>query len=192
MSLHPQPLSEVPPETARVARAAVPAGNLYMRRRDELGVIDQDAAFAPLFSPRGQPAEAPWRLALVTILQYAEGLPDRHAAEAVRSRSDGKYALKLELTDPGFDHTVLCECRARLSAGSAAPLRLDTLLQVCRARKLLKARGRQRTDSTQVLAAMRALNRLECVGETLRHALNTRLCRKTPVNGGSRREALLR
>ena len=173
MSLHPQPFTAVPPETARVAHAAFPQGNLDMRLRDEIGVIYEDEAFAPLFSPRGQPAEAPWRLALVTILQYAEGLPDRQAADAVRSRIDWKYALNLELTDPGFDHTVLCEFRARLLSGSAEQLLLDTFLQVCRERRLLKARGRQRTDSTHVLAAIRVLNRLECVGETLRHALNS-------------------
>jgi transposase len=107
MSLHSMPFTAVPEETARVARAAFPQGNLYMRMRDEIGVIYEDEAFAALFSHRGQPAEAPWRLALVTILQYAEGLPDRQAADAVRSRIDWKYALNLELTDPGFDHTVL-------------------------------------------------------------------------------------
>jgi len=141
--------------------------------RDEIGVIYEDEAFASLFSHRGQPAEAPWRLALVTIMQYAEGLPDRQAADAVRSRIDWKYALNLELTDPGFDHTVLSEFRTRLITGSAEHLLLDTFLQMCRERKFLKTRGRQRTDSTHVLAAIRVLNRLECVGETLRHALNS-------------------
>ena len=173
MSLHTKPFTAVPEETARVARAAFPQGNLYIRMRDEIGVIYEDEAFASLFSHRGQPAEAPWRLALVTIMQYAEGLPDRQAADAVRSRIDWKYALNLELTDPGFDHTVLSEFRARLPIGSAEQLLLDTFLQICRERKLLKARGRQRTDSTHVLAAIRVLNRLECVGETLRHALNS-------------------
>jgi transposase len=128
MSLHPEPLAVVPEETARVARAAFPQGNLYMRMRDELGGIYEDEAFAALFSPRGQPAEAPWRLALVTILQYAEGLPDRQAADAVRSRIDRKYALNLELTDPGFDQTGLSEFRTRLLTGSAELLLLDTLL----------------------------------------------------------------
>jgi transposase len=173
MSLHAQPFTAIPEETARVARAAFPQGNLYMRMRDEIGVLYEDEAFAALFSPRGQPAEAPWRLALVTIMQYAEGLPDRQAADAVRSRIDWKYALNLELTDPGFDHTVLSEFRTRLILGSAEQLLLDTFLQRCRERQLLKARGRQRTDSTHVLAAIRVLNRLECVGETLRHALNS-------------------
>src|SRR5262249_45596793 len=117
--------------------------------------------------------EAPWRLALVTLMQYAEGLSDRQAADAVRSRIDWKYGLNFELDDPGFDFRVLCEFCTRLLAGNAEQLLLDALLKVCRERKLLKGRGRQRTDSTHVVAAIRALNRLQCADETLRHALNT-------------------
>src|SRR5262245_4201405 len=118
MSIHPHPFSAVPEETARVARAIFPNGNLHMRLRDELGAVYEDEAFAPLFSVRGQPAETPWRLALVTIMQYVEGLSDRQAADAVRSWIDWKYALNLELTDPGFDFTILWEFRARLLARS--------------------------------------------------------------------------
>jgi transposase len=173
MSLHAQEGPPVPEETIRVAHAAFPRGNVYMRIRDELGTIYNDHLFAHLFPARGQPAEAPWRLALTTVMQFAEGLSDRQAAEAVCSRIDWKYALSLELTDPGFDHTVLSEFRTRLVAGQAEQLLLETLLSQLRARGLLKARGRQRTDSTQVLAAIRVLNRLELVGETLRHALNS-------------------
>jgi transposase len=143
-----------------------------MRMRDELGVIYQDEAFAHLFSHTGQPAEAPWRLALVTIMQFADGLSDRQAADAVRGRIDFKYALGLELSDPGFDHTVLSEFRARLVAGNAEQLLLDAMLTLFKERGWLKARGKQRTDSTHVLAKIRALNRVLCVGETLRHALN--------------------
>jgi transposase len=173
MSLHPQEIPAVPEETMRIARAAFPHGNVYMRMRDALGTIYADPLFVSLFPARGQPAEAPWRLALTTVMQFAEGLSDRQAAEAVRSRIDWKYALSLELTDPGFDHTVLSEFRTRLVAGQAEQLLLDTLLSQLRERGLLKARGRQRTDSTHVLAAIRVLNRLERVGETLRHALNS-------------------
>jgi transposase len=173
MSLHPRKIPPVPEETRRVARAAFPRGNTYMRLRDELGAIYNDQLFAALFPSRGQPAASPWRLALITVMQFAEGLSDRQAADAVRSRIDWKYALSLELTDPGFDHTVLSEVRTRLLAGEAERLRLDTLLAKVRERGLLKTRGRQRTDSTHVLAAIRALNRLERVGETLRHALNS-------------------
>jgi transposase len=172
MSMRPQEISPVPEETARVARAANPKGNVYMSMRDELGSIYQDQMFTALFARRGQPAEAPWRLALVTVMQFMEGLSDRQAAEAVRERIDWKYALSLELSDPGFDFSLLCEFRARLLAGEAETSLLHALLELCKSRGWLKARGRQRTDSTHVLAAIRDLNRLECAGETLRHTLN--------------------
>jgi transposase len=172
MSLRPEPLQPVPEETVRVARAAFPKGHPYLTLRDEFGPFFTDTQFNALFSQRGQPAEAPWRLALVTLLQFAEGLSDRQAADAVRRCIDWKYLLGLELTDSGFHHTILCEFRARLVQGSQEQLLLETLLERFRERKLLKARGTQRTDSTHVLAAVRALNRLEGVGETLRHALN--------------------
>jgi transposase len=172
MSLKALPVPPIPDETARIARAAFPSGTLYLQLRDTLGTLYTDAEFADLFPTRGQPAEAPWRLALVTVLQFVEDLSDRQAADAVRSRLDWKYALSLELSDPGFDHTVLSEFRTRLVQGNAVQRLLDVFLDQCKARGWLKARGRQRTDSTQVLAAVRALNRLECVGETLRHTLN--------------------
>jgi transposase len=172
MSLRPEEIPPVPEETRRVAQAAFPRGNTSMRMRDELGAIYDDHLFAPVFPAPGQPAAPPWRLALPTVRQLAEGLSDRQAADAVRSRIDWKYALSLELTDPGFDHTVLSEFRTRLVAGQAELLLLDTFLARVRERGLLKTRGRQRPDSTHVLAAIRVLNRLELVGETLRHALN--------------------
>lgn len=172
MSLRPDPIGPVPEETARVARAAFPHGSAWMRLRDELGPIYRDEMFAPLFSPRGRPAETPWRLALVSVMQFAERLSDRRAADAVRARIDWKYALGLPLDDPGFDSTVLCEFRARLLEGGSEQQLLDTVLAICRDRGWLHARGRQRTDSTHVLAAIRAHNRLETVRETLRHALN--------------------
>ena len=172
MSLHPEAVGPVPEETARIARAAFPKGNRYMQLRDVLGVIYDDASFADLFPSRGRPAEAPWRLALVTVMQFAEGLSDRQTAEAVRARIDWKYALGLELDDPGFDFSVLSEFRSRLVTGAAESLLLDALLGACRERGLLRARGRQRTDSTQVLSAVRLLNRIEQLAETLRAALN--------------------
>jgi transposase len=173
MSLHPQAAFLIPEDTQRIARAAFPHGNVYMEVADHLGTLYQDAQFTPLFPTRGQPAEAPTRLALVTVLQFAEGLSDRQAADAVRGRIDWKYVLGLALTDPGFDHTVLSEFRTRLITGNQEQLLLDTLLTQARAQGLLKTRGRHRTDSTHVLAAIRVLNRLERVGETLRAGLNS-------------------
>jgi transposase len=172
MSLHPQPVQAVPQTTAEIARAAFPKGTPYLTLRDELGTIFSDEAFADLFPKRGQPALAPWRLALVTILQFRENLSDRQAAEAVRARIDWKYLLGLELSDAGFDFSALCEFRSRLIAGGAETRLLERLLDHCCVRGLLKARGRQRTDSTHVLAQVRELSRLELIGETLRAALN--------------------
>lgn len=170
MSMHPEPIPTIPEETVRVAQSVLPKGNVWMQMRDELGTLYADEDFADLFPSRGQSALAPWRLALVTIMQYGEGLTDRQAADAVRTRIDWKYVLSLELTDSGFDFSVLSEFRDRLLAHEAERRVFDRLLSQCRERGWIKARGKQRTDSTHVLAAVRTLRRLECVGETMRHA----------------------
>ena len=122
MSLHLQAIPPIPEETAGVAHIVLPKGITCMHMRDHLGTLYQDQDFADLFPTKGQPAEAPWRLALISIMQYAEGLTDRQAADAARTRIDWKYALSLELTDPGFDFSVLSEFRDRLLAGNAAVL----------------------------------------------------------------------
>jgi transposase len=171
MTMWPRSGRTVPAGTAQVARAAFPNRCLAMRIRDELGELFEDVEFAGLFAVRGRPAVSPARLALVLVLQFAEGLSDRQAADAVRGRIDWKYALGLELTDTGFDASVLSEFRARLVAGDAAEQLLHRMLARLRERGLLVRGGRQRTDATHVLAAVRELNRLELVTETLRAAL---------------------
>ena len=156
MSMYPQELGSIPAETMRVARAAYPKGSLAMRLRDELGGIYRDEQFVGLFPTRGQPAEAPWRLALVLVLQYVDGLTDRQAADAIRGRIDWKYALGLELTDAGIDASVLSEFRTRVVAGGAEALLLDALLDVCKRRGWVKAGGKQRTATTQRHARARS------------------------------------
>ncbi|GAA3502188.1 hypothetical protein GCM10019016_092960 [Streptomyces prasinosporus] len=173
MSLHARKVDGVPEETARIARAAFPKASLAMRIRDEPGELFSDADFAGLYPNRGKPAWAPGRLALVSVVQLAEGLSDRQAADAVRGRLDWKYLLGLELADPGFDHSVLTEFRDRLIAGDAGIQLLDRVLEAAVERGLLKAGGRARTDSTIVLSAARRINGLVRLGETLRAALNT-------------------
>ena len=106
------------------------------------------------------------------MFQFVEDLSDRQAADAVRARIDWKYALGLDLDNPGFDHTVLSEFRSRLIDADAERLLFDLMLERFRRLGLLKAHGRQRTDSSHVLAAVRALNRLELVRETFRHVLD--------------------
>ncbi len=99
MSLKLSVIEPVPVETARIARAAFPKGNLYISMRDKLGTLFENADFAALYPKRGQPAFAPWRLALITVMQFLENLSDRQFAVAVRSRIEWKYAFSLELTD---------------------------------------------------------------------------------------------
>jgi transposase len=172
MSLRPYPVEPVPEETARGAHAALPQGTLSGTLRATLGTIFSEADFAALFPPCGQPALSPWRLALVTIRQCRETLADRHAADAVRARIAWKYLLGLTLSDPGFHFSALSAFRDRLLAGQAEALLLEKLLRHGQAFGILKAPGPQRTDATHVWAAIRVLNRLELLGETLRATLN--------------------
>jgi transposase len=170
--LRPVPNQDIPEGTRKVAKAAFPKGSLFMTIRDELGSIFEDEAFVELYPGLGQPAESPGRLAMVTVMQFAESLTDRQAAEAVRGRIDWKYALGLELSSPGFDYSVLSEFRQRLVEGGAERMLLETILDCCEAKKLLGGKKKQRTDSTHVVAAIRALNLVELVGETMRRVLN--------------------
>ena len=170
--LKPESILEIPEETKAVAKKAFPKGNTYLKLRDELGPIFDDDIFEGLYPNLGQPAESPARLALVTLMQYMENLPDRQAADAVRSRIDWKYMLGLRLSDPGFDYSILSEFRLRLVAGDKEKLLLERLLERCDEMGLLKGKTQQRTDSTYVVAAVRALTLLELVGETMRSTLN--------------------
>jgi transposase len=173
MTLRPQKLPPVPDATAAAVQAAFPKGNLYVELRTEFGALYDDQLFADLYPPLGRPVDvAPWRLALVMVMQYIEGLTDRQAADAVRRCMDWKYALSLDLHDPGFDFTLLHDFRCRVLVHEASQRFLDTFLAACKARGWLKARGTQRTDSTHVLAAIRTLHRLECVLEVMHYALN--------------------
>lgn len=142
-----------------------------MRIREELGEVYADARFAAAFGVRGRPGISPGQLMMASVLQFTENLAGRQAADAVRDRVSWKYALGLELDDQGFDASVLSEFRSRLVAGDLTCLALDALLERLAGLGLVKAGGRQRTDSAHVLGAIRELNRLELAGETLRAAL---------------------
>jgi transposase len=171
MSVQPKPWPVVPVRTVQVARAAFPGGSLAIRVRDQLGAWCPDEAFAAVYGKRGAPGISPAQLAMVTLLQYAENLTDRQAADGVRGRLDWKYCLGLELTDPGFDFSVLSEFRSRVTAGGMEKALLDLLLARLKGLDLVGAGMRQRTDSTHVLARVRDLNRLELAGESVRAAL---------------------
>jgi transposase len=171
MSLRPKSPASIPAQTRKTAWASCPKGIPAMLIRDRLGELFADENFTHLYPADGRPGLSPAQLALVSVLQFAENLSDRAAADAVRTRIDWKYALGLELEDPGFDYSVLCEFRARLCEHDAADPLLGMMLTRLVEAGLLKGRGRQRTDATHVLAAVRTLSRLELVGESLRAAL---------------------
>jgi transposase len=174
MSVQPAPWPE-PDRQIAAAIAAKYRGRrarpLAVQIRDRLGEWLQDADFTAAFGVRGRPGWSPSRLALVTVLQRAENLTDRQAAEAARTRLDWQYLLGLPLHDPGFDHTVLVEFRTRVTDAGLEQLVLDALLARLMEAGLLAEGGKQRTDSTNVTAAVAALNRLEVVGESVRAAL---------------------
>ncbi len=172
MSYRAEIIGDIPEETRRVAQAVCPKGNVYMQMRDELGMLFEQAEFDKLYARVGQPGVSAWRLTLITIMQFAEGLTDRQTAEAVRLRIDWKYALGLSLTDEGFDASVLSEFRERLVDSEAADYFLNLLLEHFKTLGLLKTWKQQRTDATHILANLRALNQVDLLGETLRASLN--------------------
>ncbi|MBD3008224.1 transposase [Streptomyces sp. 5-10] len=161
----------IPPLTVRMARASNPRGTVAMWVRDRLDELFVDEDFADWLPADGRKGLSPARLALVSVLQYAENLSDRRAAEAVRCRLDWKYCLGMDLDDPGFDYSVLSEFRDRMAVGDRADRLLAVMVERLAAAGLVRRWGRLRTDSTHVLAAVRQLNRGELVGETLRLAL---------------------
>src|SRR3989454_9750979 len=122
MSMKPHGLEPIPEETRRLVERLFPKGTMVTQMRDALGPIYSDEQFAHLFPTRGRAAEAPWRLALVTVLQAIEGLTDRQAAEAVHTRIDWLYALALPLDEPGFAYSILGDFRQRVLAGQAPEL----------------------------------------------------------------------
>jgi transposase len=171
MSIRPRLGAEVPELTARVARASNPAGTTAMWVRDRLDGLWDDEDFAGWYPRDGRPGISPAQLATVSVLQFLLDLSDRNAAEAVRCRIDFKYALGLDLDDPGFHHSVLGDFRDRLLEDGRADRLLDLALARLKDAGLVRERTTQRTDSTHVLAAVRDLTRLELVTEAVRAAL---------------------
>ncbi|HEV3290010.1 MAG TPA: transposase, partial [Streptosporangiaceae bacterium] len=173
MSMRAVPWPDPDPVVAAAIRAKYDGRRLPLAVavRDRLGQWMADELFAAAFGVRGRPGWPPSRLAVVTVLQMMEDLADRQAAEAVRTRLDWQYLLGLGLADAGFDHTVLSEFRGRVAEHQLEEAVLDALLAKLAAEGLVRAGGKQRTDSAHVIAAVRALHTTELAGESVRAAL---------------------
>ena len=145
VSMQPVPWPDPDPVVAAAIRAMRSVRKkeppLAVTIRDQLGEWLHDEAFAAAFGVRGRPGWSPSRLALVTVLQRAENLTDRMAAEQAGMRLDWKYLLGLPLDDPGFDHTVLAEFRAKVARAGLERAALDALLERLEADGLLGAGG---------------------------------------------------
>ncbi|MFE2490194.1 transposase [Streptomyces mirabilis] len=179
VSVKPQPWPGPDPQIAAAIRAMYSGRRevpLAVWVRDQFGELFADDQFAAAFGQRGKPGWSPGRLALVTVLQSAENLTDRQAAEAVRTDLTWKYALGLDLEDPGFDHSVLSEFRSRVVAHGLEEKALDLLLAKLVEQGLLESGGSQRTDSTHVVSAVRDLSQLDLAGEAVRAALEALVC----------------
>lgn len=171
MTLHRRDLSALPADIAALGQKLLPQSNPYRVIGDHLADLLDDAEVAALYEPTGRAALSPALLALVTLFQYMENIPDREAAAQVVVRLDWKYALHLPLDDAGFDFSCLCYFRRRLLEHAAERLVFEQVLGKIQALGFLKKRGKQRTDSLAVLGAVRQLSTLELAWETLRLAL---------------------
>jgi len=173
MSLQPAPWPEPDPQVAAAIKAIYRRKELPLavQVRDMLGEVFPDEGFADSFGSRGKPGLSPGLLALVSVLQSVEKLTDRQAAQAAGRDLAWKYALGLPLADPGFDFSVLSGFRTRVVEGGLEQHVLDVLLAALVEKGLVKAGGKQRTDSTHVVSAVRDLNRLELAGESVRAAV---------------------
>jgi transposase len=161
----------MPSETARIGQKLLSKDSSYRLVGDTLFASLYEQEFADLYPSEGQPGLSPVILALVTVFQFIEKLPDRQAAEALRMRLDWKYALHLPLEYEGFHYSVLSEFRDRLVRGQAEGRVFEKLVTQIRTLGLIKERGKQRSDSIAMLTKVRWLSRLEVTVETLRLAV---------------------
>src|SRR5512139_1326043 len=171
MSLQMTWRQEIPADTARIGQAILAEGNAYRLVAEQVSDFVSLADFSELYSEQGRGAICPITLALVTIFQFLENVPDRVAAEWVVTRIDWKYALHLPLTALGFHFSDLSNFRARLLEHGAERLVFEKILNWVRARGLLKKHGQQRSDSTHIVGCVERLSRLELAWETLRVGL---------------------
>lgn len=170
----------IPEATRAVVEQFLSEDSVYWLVGQEGDQIIRDADFEDMYSDEGRPGINPVVLSFVTVFQYLEKLPDRRAAEMVRVRLDWKYALRQELDWSGFNYSDLCNFRKRLLENEKERLIFDRVVTYLQERGHIKARGKQRTDSTYILGNVMYLSRLEIVWETIRLAVSALISADAP------------
>ena len=171
MSLQSNWIEEIPSDTAEVGQVILKESNPYRLVGDHVNSFLKMSDFAPIYSTLGRGAICPIILALVTVFQFLENIPDRMAALCAVARIDWKYALHVPLTWKGFDYSDLSNFRKRLRENDAERLIFELVLKWVRSLGFLKRYGKQRTDSTHLIGCVERMSRLELMWETLRLAL---------------------
>jgi transposase len=171
MSLRPTWSIGIPQDTATLGHQLLPEDNVYRLTGDEVNEVLHADQFYEMYSVSGRGAVHPVILALVTVFQFLENIPDRVAAEWAVLRIDWKYALHVPLGYMGFHHSTLSNFRNRLVAHDQERLVFEQVLKWVQQHGFLKKYGKQRTDSTHIIGCVARLSRLELVWETIRMAL---------------------
>jgi transposase len=171
MPIQSTPFPPLPRDTARAAEAAFGKGNIYLVIGDQVERLLAGGDLADLATQAEKSASTRTILALVTAFQYAENLPDRRAAEAVRTRTDWKYALHLPLDGPGFDRSELCEFRKQLLLDPVAQQGFQHMLDRLAELGLWRNKNHQRVEVVEVLTAVCLVSRLERLAEAMRITL---------------------
>jgi transposase len=172
MSLKDAFPSEIPPETARLVEVLMADDSVYRIVAECVNDFLRDEDFKDWYAIEGRPGINPIILSLVTLFQFLEKLPDRAAAQMAVMRLDWKYALRQPLDWTGFHYSDLCNFRKRLVAHGGESLIFERLLAYLRKRGLVQAGGRQRTDATHILGAVKQMSDVEVMREAVRMALS--------------------
>jgi Transposase domain (DUF772) len=165
------PIPPLPADSAHAAKSVFNIENLYVAIGDQLDSLCADLRWDDVNAFGDMPAQTSFILAMVTVFQFAENVPDSQAADAVRMRMDWKYALHLPMDYPGFPSSELGAFRQGLSGNKAGQRVFQQMLAHLAKLGLLRSRDKRQADVGHVLAAVETLSRVEKVTEDFSLAL---------------------
>src|ERR1700690_1939398 len=172
--------TDIPEATRALVEPLLAEESVYRLIGQEVAPMVGDEDFEALYAEDGRPAVNAVVLALVTVFQFLEKVPDRAAATLAVMRLDWKYALRQDVSWSGFHYSDLCNFRKRLLAVELEGVVFERIVAYLRARGYVKAGGKQRTDSTHIVGQVMDLSRLELVWETIRVTLTALISADAP------------